>query len=100
MRAEQAAMLRLLPDVQGRRALDLACGSGRYAALLAERGAHLIVGLDFSESMLVHVQSAQRLCGSMMSLPLSAGAFDVVVSGLAVGHADDLTHWVAEAARV
>ena len=34
MRAEQAAMLQSLPDVCGARALDLACGSGRYAMIL------------------------------------------------------------------
>ncbi len=36
MRAEQKAMLEQWPEVAGRRALDLACGSGRCAKLLAK----------------------------------------------------------------
>ena len=36
----------------------------------------------------------------MLDLPLPAAAFDLVVSGLAVGHAPDLHRWLAEAARV
>ena len=31
MRAEQRSMLEVWPDVEGRRVLDLACGSGRYS---------------------------------------------------------------------
>jgi malonyl-CoA O-methyltransferase len=117
MRAEQAALLRLLPDVRGLRALDLACGTGRYTNILWERGAAAVVALDFSAEMLAqlakspipnpkfqsafanrHSQFAVR--ASMMQLPLTDDSFDVIVSGLAIGHADDLHVWMRECARV
>jgi malonyl-CoA O-methyltransferase len=100
MRAEQSAMLQLLPAVHGLCALDLACGSGRYGAILRERGAAFVAGLDFSAVMLSRVQVHARICASMMSLPLAAESFDLIVSGLAVGHADDLQSWLSESARV
>ena len=40
-----------LKDGAGKRYLDIGCGSGRHATLLAERGAH-VTGVDFSEEML------------------------------------------------
>ena len=155
MRIEQAAMLRLLPPVRGLRALDLACGTGRYSRILTDRGAASITALDFSWRMLAGLRSqpvslrpvraplksiwllrrrattnensllpggegagmressltqtslvahsaprAARLCASMLDLPLRAATFDLVISGLAVGHAADLHRWLSEAARV
>ena len=100
MRAEQHAMLAQWPPVAGRRALDLACGSGRYATLLAETGAAAVTALDFSASMLQRVSGCSRVRASMMSLPFVDNAFDVIVSGLAVGHASSIERWMSEAARV
>ncbi|MEO6281492.1 class I SAM-dependent methyltransferase [Roseateles sp.] len=100
MRAEQAAMLALMPDVTGRRALDLACGSGRYGLLLQERGARFVVGCDLSAGMLARAPLAHRVRADMSRLPFAAASFDLVVSGLAVGHAPSLDAWMAEAARV
>ena len=100
MRAEQAAMLEYWPDVEGRRALDLACGSGRYTALLARDQPDSVVALDFSAAMLRQVQGANRVRASMMHLPFVAGSFDVAISGLALGHAPTLQPWVDEISRV
>jgi ubiquinone/menaquinone biosynthesis C-methylase UbiE len=100
MRAEQQAMLDLWPDVEGARALDLACGTGRYGRLLADRRADLIVSLDFSGEMLRRSVGPNRVRGSMMELPFAGAAFDVVVSGLAIGHAPQITRWMCESARV
>jgi ubiquinone/menaquinone biosynthesis C-methylase UbiE len=100
MRAEQRLMLECFPDVAGRCALDLACGSGRYVRLLRTAGASEVIALDSSPAMLSRVQGAVRVCASMARLPFAAGAFDVVVSGLAIGHTADLGAWMAEVARV
>ena len=100
MRAEQTAMLGHWPQVAGRRALDLACGTGRYAKVLLESHAAAVTALDFSASMLQRVSGCQRVQASMMSLPFLTGAFGVVVSGLAVGHAPNIQPWMAEVARV
>jgi malonyl-CoA O-methyltransferase len=118
MRAEQAAMLELLPDAHGRWVLDLACGTGRYTHILLERGAAAVVALDFSAEMLARLAKLQipnsktpsqfairhspfaAVRASMMQLPLTDDSFDVIVSGLAIGHADDLQVWMRECARV
>jgi malonyl-CoA O-methyltransferase len=100
MRAEQQAMRRLWPAMRGRRVLDLACGSGRYARLLAEAGAALVLARDQSWGMLRQVRGATTVRGSMSRLPFAAGSFDAVVCGLAVGHAPDLEAWMREVARV
>jgi len=100
MRAEQRAMVELWPDVARLRALDLACGSGRYSRLLAESNAAEVTAVDFCAPMLAQVSAARRVCASMMQLPFPAGAFDVVISGLALGHATGIVAWMAEAARV
>ena len=100
MRAEQAAMLALWPEVQGLRALDLACGTGRYALLLEERGAARVVGTDRSAEMLRRAPLAHRVHADMMDLPFAAAQFDLVVSGLAVGHAPSLKAWMREMGRV
>jgi ubiquinone/menaquinone biosynthesis C-methylase UbiE len=100
MRAEQEAMLAYWPMVEGRRALDLACGSGRYSRLLAEKRAADIVAVDFCAPMLAQVSAVKRVCASMMQLPFAGEIFDVVISGLALGHATSLQAWMAEASRV
>jgi len=100
MRAEQQAMLERLPALAGRRVLDLACGSGRYSRLLLEAHAGRVVALDFCIPMLRQVDTASRVCASMMRLPFQANSFDCVVSGLALGHATDIGQWMSEVARV
>lgn len=103
MRTEQAAMLELWPkelDLTSAVVLDLACGTGRYAQVLAGRGAARVVAMDLSDAMLRRLVSPARVRADMMHLPFATGAFDMVVSGLAVGHAPRLDSWMSEISRV
>jgi malonyl-CoA O-methyltransferase len=100
MRAEQHAMLELWPEVAGLRVLDLACGTGRYTRILRQRAAALVVAADFCRPMLAQVADAARVCASMTCLPFAAECFDVVVCGLAVGHAANIDIWMREVVRV
>jgi malonyl-CoA O-methyltransferase len=100
MRAEQEAMLGLWPQVRGQRVLDLACGSGRYSRLLVEHRAAQVVALDDCAGMLAQVSGADRVRGTMMSLPFASGTFDAVVCGLAIGHAFAVAPWMSQVARV
>jgi malonyl-CoA O-methyltransferase len=100
MRVEQEAMLAQLPPVAGRRVLDLACGSGRYARLLAQKHAASVIALDFSESMLRQVAGAPCLRASMMQLPFASSTFGAVICGLAIAHAPDIDAWMTEVTRV
>lgn len=98
MALEQAAMLDLLPSVAGQRVLDAACGTGRYARLLAERGA-VVVGCDHSLDML-RLADGARCGGDLLGLPFAAGAFDGVACALAIGHTAALELAIRELARV
>ncbi|PJG82860.1 class I SAM-dependent methyltransferase [Caviibacterium pharyngocola] len=53
---EKPTMLSLLPDVNGKRILDLGCGCGEHLALYLQRGAASVVGVDLSEKMLQQAQ--------------------------------------------
>lgn len=68
----------------GRRVLDLACGSGRHAVLLRERGAS-VTGLDLSGPLLQRARagggaSLHLVRGDMRALPFRGAAFQVVVN--------------------
>jgi SAM-dependent methyltransferase len=75
---------RLLEEqaLEGRSALDLACGTGRVAVLLAERGLR-VVALDRSRAMLALARRRSGgdrvdwLAASVTDLPL-AGRFDLI----------------------
>jgi 2-polyprenyl-3-methyl-5-hydroxy-6-metoxy-1,4-benzoquinol methylase len=103
--AEHADLLALLPDVRGRRALDLGCGAGQLAHHLAISGAADVVGVDLSERMLalaraewahprVHYQRA-----ALETLAFPPERFDVVVSSLAVHYAEDYAGLMARVAQ-
>jgi ubiquinone/menaquinone biosynthesis C-methylase UbiE len=99
MRAEQAAMLAALPEVAGVRAMDLACGTGRYAQLLRQRSVASVVAVDFSPAMLQRADVPRRVQADMTRLPFVSASFDIVVSGLAVGHVRHLVPWAGELSR-
>jgi SAM-dependent methyltransferase len=84
-------------------ALDAACGTGRYAAYLAERG-HRVVGVDSSPDMLerarARVPSGEFRLGDVRALALPDNSVDLVVSALALSHVPALGPVMAEFARV
>jgi malonyl-CoA O-methyltransferase len=102
MELEQQAMLDLLPQTDGRTALDLACGAGRYLRVLRERGASRVVGCDLSPEMLDRAQAVG--CGlvraDLRALPLREASFDVVLCGLAIGSVRELGTALREISRV
>jgi 2-polyprenyl-3-methyl-5-hydroxy-6-metoxy-1,4-benzoquinol methylase len=92
---EHSSFVELLGDVAGRRVLDLGCGAGQLAFYLAEAGAAEVIGIDASERML-DVARAQRAHprisyrqASMEDADFSLGAFDLVVSSLALHYVRD-----------
>ncbi|NUR99795.1 MAG: methyltransferase domain-containing protein [Kribbellaceae bacterium] len=102
---ERPAMLNLAGDVEGRRILDVGCGSGPLSAALRDRGA-IVSGLDLSASML---ELARRRLGDDVDLrvadlakplPYDDAAFDDVVCSLALHNLKDWTEPLAELHRV
>jgi len=84
--AEAARAVRLLAREgvvgPGRRVLDLACGAGRHATVLADAGA-AVTGLDLSMPLLQAAREhgvAALVRADMRALPLRGGVFDAVVN--------------------
>lgn len=84
-RLEGEAVLGLVGGEPGVRALDLSCGTGRYALALARRGLK-VVGVDVSERMLRAARATARAAGCELrlvradarALPFRAGSLDLV----------------------
>jgi ubiquinone/menaquinone biosynthesis C-methylase UbiE len=66
-RREKAAVLDALAPLEDKRVLEVACGTGRFTVLLAERGAD-VVGMDISEAMLEQGRRKARAAGVAESL--------------------------------
>ena len=100
--------LRLLGDVKGKDILEMGCGGGHNAIVLAKWGARS-VGLDLSEEQLNH---AKRLAereqvevpfhlGSMETMDMFPdGIFDIVLSSCAIGYSENYEQTFREAFRV
>lgn len=86
---EKRAVLKAVTPVEDRRVLEIACGTGRFTAMLAELGAD-IVGLDISEAMLrqgrERAQAAgvadqlEYMRGDAARLPFPDNHFDTVIA--------------------
>jgi SAM-dependent methyltransferase len=100
---EQSEVRNLILGLPVGRTLDAGCGTGRYAAFLAELG-HAVTGLDASPAMVeqarANVPGATFLTGDVMALPVESARFDAVVHSLVMSHVADLAAAVAEIARV
>src|SRR5687767_11992481 len=89
----------------GTRALDLACGTGDIAALMAGRGAK-VTGLDITPAMLTLArakpggEAIQWIAGDMTALPLTTGSVDVITTGYGLRNVPDLAQALSEAHRV
>jgi ubiquinone/menaquinone biosynthesis C-methylase UbiE len=84
-------------------ALDAACGTGRFAAFLAEQG-HRVIGIDSSPDMLAHarrrVREGEFHVAELERLPLPDESVDVIVCALALVHVARLDPVLAEFVRV
>lgn len=91
----------LAGDVAGRQVLDLGCGSGQNASILAARGA-FVYAMDISPDLLALATrraeldgltaSVTALCGSAHDIPLPDASVDVVFGNAILHHLDlDLT---------
>ncbi|RPI28377.1 MAG: class I SAM-dependent methyltransferase [Acidobacteria bacterium] len=103
---EEPHMRELVGDVQGRKVLDIGCGTGRHSLWMAAAGA-LVTGVDFSVGMMAEARrkpGADRVRFVKHDLhrrfPFESSSFDCVVSGLVLEHIKDLPAFMAEAYRV
>jgi SAM-dependent methyltransferase len=100
--------LRLLGDVAGKRILEIGCGGGQNAIVLAKWGAKS-VGLDISDQQLAHAKALAAKIGVRVPFHLGdmqnlrrfpAASFDAVLSSHAIGYADNVGAVFGEVARI
>ncbi len=105
-----ARLGRMLDLAPARRALDIACGNGTSAILLARQFGCAVVGVDLAPPLISRARSAasrERLEGVLNfalgdgeALPFSAGSFDAVFSECAISTFPDKLAAAREMARV
>jgi demethylmenaquinone methyltransferase/2-methoxy-6-polyprenyl-1,4-benzoquinol methylase len=88
----------------GDKVLDGCCGTGDLALAARKAGAAEVIGLDFSEEMLVRARrKAPELAwvrGDLLKLPFGDGEFDAATVGFGIRNVDDLDAGLQELRRV
>ena len=102
-----AVILRRAPlRLEGKRVLELGCGTGKNTEWLVRESAH-VTAFDFSPGMLARARERIRVPHVRFAehdirerLPLEDSTIDVVVGNLVLEHVEDLAPVFAEVARV
>ena len=104
----EEALLAAAGDLEGRRVLDLGCGSGDLTLMLLERGAH-VTALDLSPEMVRIARQRAELFGrtpdavwvaaAVEASGLGSGAYDVVLGRFILHHLE-LDRAAAEIVRL
>ncbi len=104
---EEMVVLSLLRGLHFQDCLDAACGTGRYALMLAAKGKH-VTAVDASEGMLSLAARKAEDRGlsvdtrreDVTALSAAPSSFDLVICALALTHVKDIEGACAELARV
>ncbi|MCR8850332.1 class I SAM-dependent methyltransferase [Rossellomorea sp. SC111] len=92
---EQPAMKDALPDLKGKRVMDLGCGTGGLSKYCIEMGASAVVGVDISEKMISRAlvenndENIKYVCSPIEDLSYPIEPFDLIVSSLAIHYIED-----------
>jgi SAM-dependent methyltransferase len=93
---EWPALRALLPELRGRRVVDLGCGYGWFCRWAQEQGATRVLGIDVSERMLARARELNAAEGityqrhDLETFALGEGAFDVAYSSLTLHYIRDV----------
>ncbi|WP_315701383.1 MULTISPECIES: class I SAM-dependent methyltransferase [unclassified Bradyrhizobium] len=93
---EWPALRAMLPELKGKRIVDLGCGFGWFARWARDQGAVEVLGIDLSENMLARAraetddQAIRYIQADMEALELPEAGFDLAYSSLAFHYIKDL----------
>jgi ubiquinone/menaquinone biosynthesis C-methylase UbiE len=102
---EWPAIQRLLPELRGKRIVDLGCGFGWFARWAMSQRAANVLGIDLSENMLARARAetgdpgVRYLRADLDSVELPEEAFDLAYSSLAFHYVEDFGRVVGEVFR-
>lgn len=92
---EIPALFSMMPELRGKRVLDLGCGFGEHCRRFVECGAEKVVGVDISEKMLevAKIENSDKKI-TYLNMPMEeisqlSDRFDVVISSLAFHYVED-----------
>ncbi|HEY0944002.1 MAG TPA: class I SAM-dependent methyltransferase [Opitutaceae bacterium] len=97
---EWPAIRALLPDLAGKRVVDLGCGFGWASRWMREQGASSVLGLDLSEKMIARAKADTSDAAityeiaDLETLELPEAAFDVAYSALTFHYVRDFDRLV------
>jgi SAM-dependent methyltransferase len=98
------ARIGMVDWTRSRRALDLACGTGRVGDWLRGRGVPRIDGVDLTPEMLARAEARgiydRVILSDMLETGLPPSSYDLVLEVLADEHLKDLAPLYREAARL
>ena len=103
---ELPTLFSLLPDLEGKKVLDLGCGSGERCIDYLKKGAASVTGVDISEKMLAVAEAENNdprityLKMPMEEIGSINDEFDVVISSLAFHYVEDFGGVVANVYRL
>ena len=99
---EERYLSNLLPPLQHRRVIDLACGTGRWLQKLESQKPAVCLGIDLSDAMLeaASMKSKHLACADCLQLPFASNAFDLAICSFALSHIPDLPSLASELSRV
>ncbi len=103
--AEWPDLRSMLPEVEGRRVVDLGCGFGWFSRWADENGAASVLGVDISTKMLERARSEttsatiEYQCADLDFVVLDPGSTDLVFSSLAFHYVRDLSRLLSMVAE-
>ncbi|MGW9947022.1 2-polyprenyl-3-methyl-5-hydroxy-6-metoxy-1,4-benzoquinol methylase [Rhizobium leguminosarum] len=99
--SEWPAVRALLPDLAGKRIVDLGCGFGWFSRFAASQGAASVLALDSSEKMIARARADTAEAAityeiaDLEHLTLAQASFDFAYSSLALHYIEDFAGLVA-----
>lgn len=93
--SEWPALRALLPEIAGKRVVDLGCGFGQLSRWLGEAGARSVLGIDLSEKMLARAvaetsnPAVSYRRGNLDELVLEPQSAELIVSSMALHYVED-----------